>query len=176
MAEPASKKLKTGEKEPAAESCPSEATTSSAMWGQFRSAKLRFPNMSQSARLAEIDMCYPGEVQHRPWFDKEGKEAITGADVNKRVLVPQQKKYMEKIFEFGLRIEDRSCPVGFEGDEPDHTKLLGGKQLAMAVYRCIKLHPENAMVQQIIKDGYPVSMRPKNTPVDVQVELRDLSN
>lgn len=83
---------------------------------------------------------------------------------------------MTKIFEYGLRMKDRSTPEGFEGSDPQVTHLLGGKQLAMAVYRCAKVQPNNQMVLQIIADAYPVNMRTKDLRIDVQCEIRDSSN
>jgi len=46
----------------------------------------------------------------------------------------------------------------------------------MAVYRCLKADPENPMIKQIMEEGYPVHMRPKGIPLDVQCEIRDSSN
>ena len=82
-----------------------------------------------------------------------------------------QKKYVQRIGHEGLQMKKRGLPNGFQGSKKSHTKLLGGKQLAMAAYTYMKLNPDSETTKEIVLAGYPVLMRNKNMPTDVKRHL-----
>ena len=88
---------------------------SDALWGARENVSMRWPGLTKDEILTQIDECYTGEVVYRPWFDSEGNKAIGGAPCNKRIVIPAQNKYMQQIFELGLRMQDRGVPEGYEG-------------------------------------------------------------
>ena len=133
--------------------------------------------MDENAINVQIDKCYPKALERRPWFDSLGRRAIHGAPSNQRNLIPAQRKYQKKIYSFGLRMDDRSTPTGYISEQNgEHTMLMAGKQLASAVYRCFEEQPKHPKLQQILKDGYPVLIRPSSLPLDVQLHIVNTSN
>jgi hypothetical protein len=162
---------------PAAAAAASSDTLADQLWGQKKSVRERWPDLADSQMMEQIDKVYEKVIQTRPWFDSNGDAAISGALSNKRVIVVAQKKYSAKIWQIGLRMEQRGTPEGFIPEEnQEHTLLLSGKQLAGAVYRNFRTSPNHPLMIEIKQKGYPVYIRSNKLPWDVQVCIVDNSN
>ena len=167
---------------PAAPAAPTGSATSAnptdlgdAVWGPRNSVKERWPGMTEEEINNQIEQTYPKTLMTRPWYDSQGNRAIFGAASNPRRIMKAQLRYGRRVLAMGLRMQDRSDPIGFApAENPEHTHLLSGKQLAEACYRVFEQHPGPGAPSSVVRTremGYPVLMMSNRVPVDVQKQI-----
>lgn len=146
------------------------------LYGPRKSVEERFPSAQSPGEIWHmVDTSYPKQVLRRPLFDDSGNRLLMGHPLNPRNLVSAQKTYMQRVLEYGYDPNGRGIPEGIEGPGGS-TLLLGGKQLALGIYRAIEKDPQNMNCIAVSKDGYQVCLRPKNIPLDVARAIVGHSN
>ena len=138
---------------------PMACASNDARYGPKASLKERWPACESKGELwSLIDTSYPKEKRMEAilWAERRKTHLWTSVEL-------AQRKYAKRVVLESYDPESRGLLIGIEGSTLDETLLLGGKQLALAIYRAADDQPDCPNVQAALRGGYWVQMRPKNS-------------